>query len=36
MEELAFSFFKIFRIVERIFKIAGTLFQVQPISVMYL
>ena len=34
--ETSFLFFKIFRIVERIFKIAGAFFQVQPISVMYL
>ena len=34
MEKLAF--FKIFTIVERIFKTAVTPFQVQPVSVMYL
>ena len=31
-----FLFFKIFQIVERIFKIVGTLFQVQSIGVIYL
>ena len=31
-----FSLFKMFQIVERIFKIAGAFFQVQPISVIYL
>ena len=31
-----FLFFKIFQVVERIFKIAGIFFQVQPISLIYL